>query len=303
MLKLKDTFLTLIYPADDCIAPPKMCRAFTCPSTCNHGPSETDLVQTCYESERLNPSGNTTVMLRNIPNKYCQKALLENINSRGFADSYDFFYMPIDFKNGCSMGYAFINFLDHQCASKFFDAYSGYMLPGKSSKVCAVNWARVQGLMANVEHYRNNPVNLMTKKSYKPMLFLNGTEVPFPKPDQDPLHSPGSRIANFTPGNSLGAHDIQRGRWSNCGGNSDTTIFVGGMDLSTTEVELMHHFGAFGPVSECRIVRNKATGVSRGFGIVCFRSPSSLGPVYEVREHIIRGKNLGIRPFNAKSTR
>lgn len=39
----------------------------------------------------------TTVMIRNIPNKYTQKMLLQTIDKK-LAGSYDFFYLPIDFK-------------------------------------------------------------------------------------------------------------------------------------------------------------------------------------------------------------
>ena len=35
----------------------------------------------------------TTIMLRNIPNKYSQHILLAAINNRGFRGKYDFFYL------------------------------------------------------------------------------------------------------------------------------------------------------------------------------------------------------------------
>ena len=39
----------------------------------------------------------TTIMIKNIPNKYTQKMLLSAIN-KNFAGSYNFLYLPIDFK-------------------------------------------------------------------------------------------------------------------------------------------------------------------------------------------------------------
>ena len=53
----------------------------------------------------------TTVMLRNIPNRYSQVSLLEEIDQEGFKGTYDFFYLPMDTQNRTNVGYAFINFM------------------------------------------------------------------------------------------------------------------------------------------------------------------------------------------------
>lgn len=53
----------------------------------------------------------TTLMIKNIPNKYTQKMLLATVDEH-FRGLYDFFYLPIDFKNKCNVGYAFINMIN-----------------------------------------------------------------------------------------------------------------------------------------------------------------------------------------------
>ncbi|RLN46141.1 hypothetical protein BBJ29_001922 [Phytophthora kernoviae] len=66
----------------------------------------------------------TTLMIRNIPNKYTQQMLLAEIN-RNHRGNYDFFYLPIDFKNKCNMGYAFINFIEAAHIEAFHREFDG----------------------------------------------------------------------------------------------------------------------------------------------------------------------------------
>lgn len=43
--------------------------------------------------------GRTTVMIKNIPNKYTKQLMLQRLDAL-FKDSYDFFYLPIDYRVG-----------------------------------------------------------------------------------------------------------------------------------------------------------------------------------------------------------
>ena len=112
----------------------------------------------------------TTVMLRNIPNKFSQQKLMDYINGEGFDGRFDFFYLPIDFRNKCNVGYAFINFDNHETLLEFKNRFDGFKLPGyNSQKVCVVTYARVQGLEANLVHYKNSPVAEVTVPEYRPV--------------------------------------------------------------------------------------------------------------------------------------
>ncbi|KAF5738294.1 RNA-binding protein putative isoform 1 [Tripterygium wilfordii] len=69
----------------------------------------------------------TTLMIKNIPNKYTSKMLLAAIdeNHKG---TYDFLYLPIDFKNKCNVGYAFINMLTPKHIVSFYEVLCSILL-------------------------------------------------------------------------------------------------------------------------------------------------------------------------------
>lgn len=145
-------------------------------------PSTPNQFSPCIDGVRVPGDGaKTTVMLRNIPNKYTQRMLLDQLNAMGYEGKYDFFYLPIDFRNRCNVGYAFINFVSTETAKVFKNHLDGYRLTGfNSQKICEVSFARVQGLDANILHYRNSPVNGVAVPEYRPLLFADGKEIPFP---------------------------------------------------------------------------------------------------------------------------
>lgn len=49
-------------------------------------------------------------------------------------------------------------------------------------------------------------------------------------------------------------------------------LFVGGLPFSTTEDDLQAAFAAFGTVSSAKVITDRETGRSRGFGFVEFDS-------------------------------
>lgn len=137
------------------------------------------------------PSIYTTVMLRNIPNKYTREMLVKQL-SLEFKGLFDFLYLPIDFKNKCNVGYGFINFRTTDACDEFVRQFHGVdvrkCLPGlNSKKIVEVTPARVQGLIENVRRLRNSPVmnQLQDHPEWMPLLFNEyGVEEPFPNPDQ-----------------------------------------------------------------------------------------------------------------------
>ncbi|CAL0304889.1 unnamed protein product [Lupinus luteus] len=112
----------------------------------------------------------TTLMLKNIPNKYTSKMLLAAIdeNHKG---TYDFIYLPIDFKNKCNVGYAFINMLSPLLIIPFYETFNGKKWEKfNSEKVASLAYARIQGKTALVSHFQNS--SLMNEdKRCRPILF------------------------------------------------------------------------------------------------------------------------------------
>ncbi|KAK8357467.1 hypothetical protein V6Z12_A05G420800 [Gossypium hirsutum] len=112
----------------------------------------------------------TTLMIKNIPNKYTSKMLLAAIdeNHRG---TYDFLYLPIDFKNKCNVGYAFINMISPSHIVSFYQAFNGKKWEKfNSEKVASLAYARIQGKAALVAHFQNS--SLMNEdKRCRPILF------------------------------------------------------------------------------------------------------------------------------------
>lgn len=126
----------------------------------------------------------TTLMIKNIPNKYTSKMLLATIDEH-HKGTYDFIYLPIDFKNKCNVGYAFINLNDPKHIIPFHQAFNGKKWEKfNSEKVASLAYARIQGKAALIAHFQNS--SLMNEdKRCRPILFHSdgpnaGDQEPFP---------------------------------------------------------------------------------------------------------------------------
>ncbi|KAL9243364.1 hypothetical protein vseg_017259 [Gypsophila vaccaria] len=126
----------------------------------------------------------TTLMIKNIPNKYTSKMLLSTIDEH-HRGKYDFIYLPIDFKNKCNMGYAFINMIDPIQIVSFHQTFEGRKWEKfNSEKVATLAYARIQGKAALIAHFQNS--SLMNEdKRCRPILFHTngpnaGDQEPFP---------------------------------------------------------------------------------------------------------------------------
>jgi hypothetical protein len=110
--------------------------------------------------------------------------LLDEVNEH-HEGTYDFFYLPIDFKNKCNVGYCFINFLEPHYILPFIRDFHGQRWNSfNSEKVCVITFARIQGKAAMVSRFQNSSL-LEKDDEYQPLLFYSsgpdrGKQEPFP---------------------------------------------------------------------------------------------------------------------------
>jgi len=101
-----------------------------------------------------------------------------------------FFYLPIDFKNKCNVGYAFINFINYLTVAKFHEEFDQKKWEKfNSEKVCRITFARIQGKAAFIDHFRNSSL-MYEDQACRPLIF----------------HSSGPSIGqleSFPPANAL----------------------------------------------------------------------------------------------------
>ena len=141
------------------------------------------------DAVRSGEDSRTSLMVRNIPNKYTQQMLLSEFAESGHGPGkIDFFYLPIDFKNKCNRGYAFINFVDFRDIIPFHQQYfCQHWRVFNSDKICDITYARIQGKSGMLKRFENSA--LMEKdEEYKPLVFAShgqekGKRLPFPSTD------------------------------------------------------------------------------------------------------------------------
>jgi hypothetical protein len=184
---IKNSFLELVDDKAAAQPRPRAISEFTGIKAIESGPlSNVDNSLAKADACELVPSDTrTTVMLRNIPNRYDRNALLALLDEQGFATLYDFVYLPMDFRNGVSLGYAFVNFVTYPQALEAVNRFQNFRAWSfDSSKVCEVSWAHPhQGLDSHIERYRNSPVmHPSMPDEYKPAIFDGGKRISFPRP-------------------------------------------------------------------------------------------------------------------------
>ncbi|KAH7724236.1 heterogeneous nuclear ribonucleoprotein A1 [Aphelenchoides avenae] len=69
-------------------------------------------------------------------------------------------------------------------------------------------------------------------------------------------------------------------------------LFIGGLNISTTDEGLRAYYAQFGQVVDCVVMRDAMTKKSRGFGFVSFATSEEVDAAMSARPHVIDGKTV-----------
>ena len=143
----------------------------------NYSKKEKQIIK--LEDVALGKETRTTVMIRNIPIKYNDKALENELEP--FEGKYDCLYMPFDYENGGNKGYAFVNLTSPYHVLLFYEFFNNKCwLYFESKKICELNYANFQGIEEIKKHANNY------KGTKKPNFYIrtkddnnNKIEIPY----------------------------------------------------------------------------------------------------------------------------
>lgn len=77
-------------------------------------------------------------------------------------------------------------------------------------------------------------------------------------------------------------------------------LFIGGLTIETTEIQVEEHFSKFGFVFDILIIRNRATGVSKGYGFISCNNVKTYQRIVNT-EHVINGRAIDCHDSFKKS--
>ncbi|GAB2295682.1 Glycine-rich RNA-binding protein 4, mitochondrial [Dionaea muscipula] len=81
-----------------------------------------------------------------------------------------------------------------------------------------------------------------------------------------------------------------------------TKLFVGGLSWGTDDQSLKDAFSSFGDVTEARVITDRDTGRSRGFGFVSFSNEESASSAMNAMDgQVLQGRNVRVSFANERA--
>ena len=142
----------------------------------NYSKKEKQIIK--LEDVALGKETRTTVMIRNIPIKYNDKALEKELEP--FEGKYDCLYMPFDYENGGNKGYAFLNLKSPYHVLLFYEVFNNKCwMFFDSKKICELNYANFQGI-EEIQKHANNYKGSKKPNFYKSNESDNNNKIEIP---------------------------------------------------------------------------------------------------------------------------
>eukprot|EP00421_Protoceratium_reticulatum_P000206 CAMPEP_0168367714 /NCGR_PEP_ID=MMETSP0228-20121227/5880_1 /TAXON_ID=133427 /ORGANISM="Protoceratium reticulatum, Strain CCCM 535 (=CCMP 1889)" /LENGTH=422 /DNA_ID=CAMNT_0008380543 /DNA_START=236 /DNA_END=1503 /DNA_ORIENTATION=+ len=145
----------------------------------DHSPGTSQAAGTSHGAARPSPeleewpAGVTSLMLRNIPNRYTPEELLDEMVQQGLEGAFDFFYLPTDFGTKKNKGYGFVNLRSPALAEIFRQTFAYRRLTKYvTRKVVEVLPAVTQGFEAHVLKYIKHQGGRVQNPWFRPMIFI-----------------------------------------------------------------------------------------------------------------------------------
>lgn len=150
-------------------------------------------------ADTVDESPPTTIIIRNLPKDCTRDAMIQLLQSEGYAGSYDMVHVPVGFQDLTGLGHALINFLEPAMAQDALLHFDGFSDVSSDAGLCQAGWSNVQGLPAHVKRYRDSPMmHESIPDRFKPAMFKDGVQVPFPEPTKQ-LKAPRIRHQKVHP--------------------------------------------------------------------------------------------------------
>lgn len=85
------------------------------------------------------------------------------------------------------------------------------------------------------------------------------------------------------------------------GSQQNSQVYVGNLSYRVRERELRNFFGEFGDIAYIKLVKDRRTGRSKGFGFVTFETSDQAEAALSAHGKDISGRNIVVRVAKEKS--
>mmetsp|Transcript_84673 Transcript_84673/g.196873 ORF Transcript_84673/g.196873 Transcript_84673/m.196873 type:complete len:207 (-) Transcript_84673:442-1062(-) len=127
------------------------------------------------QSQRLLPSGCTMLVVRNVP---CTETIGDLMKVWPAEGRWNYLYFPYSVTKNHSMGYLFINFIDHKRAAEFADRWHQRSLPGRCyHRALTVSAATVQSVSSSLTRIKWELLLQLAEIGMEPVLLVQGQRV------------------------------------------------------------------------------------------------------------------------------